>query len=94
MSANAVNAQTRAISPEGPMVSLAQLAGGARCRIAAMELQPADAQLLQAMGLTDRCELCVCRPGEPCIVRVNCTRLGIAGSLARKILVHLIDGQD
>ncbi|MCH8821905.1 MAG: ferrous iron transport protein A [Planctomycetes bacterium] len=94
MSANAVNAHTPAKSPQGPMVSLAQLSSGARCRIAVMQLQPADTRLLNAMGLTDHCELCVCRPGEPCIVRINCTRLGIAGSLARKILVHLIDGQD
>jgi len=94
VSARAGNAQERAIRPEGPMVSLAQLSSGARCRIAVMELQPADTRLLNAMGLTDHCELCVCRPGEPCIVRINCTRLGIAGSLARKILVHLIDGQD
>jgi len=94
VSAKAVNPQSRANRPEGPMVSLAQLEGGARCRIAAMQLQSADTQLLQAMGLTDHCELCICQPGEPCIVRVNCTRLGIAGSLARKILVHIIDEQD
>ena len=94
MSPGAVNAQLTATEPAGQPVSLAQLTGGTRCRIAAMDLQPADTELLNAMGLTDRCELCVCRPGEPCIVRVNCTRLGIAGSLARKILVRLIDGQD
>ena len=94
MSAKAAHSQRLASRQTSPTVSLAQLSGGARCRIAAMNLQPADADLLNAMGLTDQCELCVCRPGEPCIVRVNCTRLGIAGSLARKILVRQIDEQD
>ncbi len=72
----------------GPTVPLAQLASGQRCRVAAMNINPAEAQLLNAMGLTDHCELCVCRPGEPCIIRINCTRLGLAGSLARRILVR------
>lgn len=72
----------------GPTVPLAQLASGQRCRVAAMNVNPAEAQLLNAMGLTDHCELCVCRPGEPCIIRINCTRLGLAGSLARRILVR------
>lgn len=94
MSTNAAHSRTLTTGLAGPTVSLAQLSGGARCRIAAMDLQQADADLLNAMGLTDSCELCVCRPGEPCIVRINCTRLGIAGSLARKILVHQIDEQD
>ncbi len=71
-----------------PTVPLAQLASGQRCRVAAMNVNPAEAQLLNAMGLTDHCELCVCRPGEPCIIRINCTRLGLAGSLARRILVR------
>ena len=71
-----------------PAVPLAQLASGQRCRVAAMNVNPAEAQLLEAMGLTNHCELCVCRPGEPCIIRINCTRLGLAGTLARRILVH------
>ena len=71
-----------------PTVPLAQLASGQRCRVAAMNVNPAEAQLLEAMGLTNHCELCVCRPGEPCIIRINCTRLGLAGTLARRILVH------
>ncbi len=77
----------------GPTVPLAQLTGGQRCRVAAMDVNPAEAQLLEAMGLTERCELCVCQPGEPCIVRINATRLGLAGSLARRIVVRLLDPQ-
>ena len=43
--------------------------------------------LLRAMGLYDRCTVRVCRPGTPCIVQVDSTRLGLAGSVASKILV-------
>ncbi len=77
----------------GPTVPLAHLTGGQRCCVAAMDVNPAEAQLLEAMGLTERCELCVCQPGEPCIVRINATRLGLAGSLARRIVVRLLDPQ-
>ena len=87
--ANDHSAQTRS----GPTMPLAQLAGGQRCRVATMDLNPDEARLLEAMGLTERCELCVCRPGEPCIVRINSTRLGLAGSLARRIVVRLLDPQ-
>ena len=74
-------------------VPLAQLASGQRCRVAAMNVNPAEAQLLEAMGLTNHCELCVCRPGEPCIIRINCTRLGLAGTLDRRILVRQLSPQ-
>lgn len=77
----------------GATIPLAQLARGQRCRVAAMNVNPAEAQLLSAMGLTDDCELCVCRPGEPCIIRINCTRLGLAGTLARRILVRQLSPQ-
>ncbi len=79
------------LTRSSPTVPLAQLASGQRCRVAVMNVNPAEAQLLSAMGLTDHCELCVCRPGEPCIIRINCTRLGLAGSLARRILVCQVD---
>ena len=87
--ANDHSAQIRS----GPTVPLAQLIGGQRCRVAAMDVNPEEAQLLEAMGLTERCVLCVCQPGEPCIVRINATRLGLAGSLARRIVVRLLDPQ-
>lgn len=88
----AANDQSAQI-PSGPTVTLAQLTGGQRCRVAAMDVNPEEAQLLEAMGLTERCVLCVCRPGEPCIVRINATRLGLAASLARRILVRQLDLQ-
>jgi Fe2+ transport system protein FeoA len=42
---------------------------------------------LRALGLTDRCLLRVCKAGEPCIVQVRQTRIGLSRELARGIFV-------
>jgi Fe2+ transport system protein FeoA len=47
-----------------------------------------DRELLAAMGLTARCPLRVCRAGEPCIIEVASTRLGLSAAMARKVLVQ------
>jgi Fe2+ transport system protein FeoA len=69
---------------------LAQLRDGDRARLQAANLCCEDCELLNAMGLTDQCELRVCRVGEPCIVQVNSTRLGIAAGLAGRIMVERV----
>ncbi len=46
-----------------------------------------DCDLLNAMGMTDQCEVRVCRRGEPCIVQVHTTRLGLSAALASRIMV-------
>lgn len=71
-------------------IPLTQLKQGQRATIAcaAMEGLPDDHRcLLSAMGLGDSCELRVCRPGAPCIVQVDGTRLGIAHDVAERIMV-------
>jgi Fe2+ transport system protein FeoA len=45
-------------------------------------LRPAE-----ALGLTDRCLLRVCKAGEPCIVEVKATRIGLSRTLARGVFV-------
>ena len=68
-------------------VPLSQLRGGERGRVHMAELACEDCDLLNAMGLTDQCEVRVCRSGEPCIVQVHTTRLGLSAALARRIYV-------
>ncbi|MCL4839695.1 MAG: FeoA domain-containing protein, partial [Thermoanaerobaculia bacterium] len=68
-------------------VRLVQLGRGERGRMAAAELERDECQLLHALGLTDRCLLQVCKPGDPCIVQVHATRIGLSQRLAEKILV-------
>ena len=68
-------------------VSLAQLRPGTRARVHAAHLTREDCALLRALGLTDRCLLRVCKAGEPCIVQVRETRIGLSRELARGIFV-------
>ena len=71
-------------------IPLTQLRRGQRATVecAALEGLPDEHRcLLSAMGLGDSCELRVCRPGAPCIVQVDGTRLGLAHDVAERILV-------
>ena len=71
-------------------IPLTQLRRGQRATVecAALDGLPDDDRcLLSAMGLGNSCELRVCRPGAPCIVQVDGTRLGIAEDVAERILV-------
>lgn len=43
--------------------------------------------MLNAMGMTDRCQLKICKIGDPWIVQVKSTRIGLAKSLAQRIFV-------
>ena len=81
-----------ASSPAAPRTSelpirLSQLAPGRRARLHAAELTPQDCALLRALGLTDRCSLRICKIGEPCIVEVRSTRIGLSRSVAHGIFV-------
>ena len=78
-------------------ISLAQLRPGESGVVCSATLEPAEAELLAAMGLMRETRVTMCRPGEPCIIAVstgrpgsavNCScRLGIARPLAKKIFV-------
>ena len=46
-----------------------------------------DCELLNAMGMTDRCRVRVCRRGNPLIVQVASTRLGLSSVMAKLIQV-------
>ncbi|MFN0057197.1 MAG: ferrous iron transport protein A [Planctomycetota bacterium] len=66
---------------------LSTIGKGASATLHAMELDAEDAAYMAALGLTDGCPLRVCRPGEPCIVQVRTTRIGLSACVARKLLV-------
>src|SRR3954465_14500482 len=87
-SSSSAAAATAATVAAPALVRLTQLRDGDRGRLHAADLCCDDCDLLNAMGMTDRCEIRVCRVGEPCIVQVNTTRLGLAASLAHKIMVQ------
>jgi Fe2+ transport system protein FeoA len=71
----------------GQPIPLSQLRAGATARLHSAELAIDDCALLKALGLTDRCLLRVCKAGEPCIVEVKATRIGLSRALARGVFV-------
>jgi hypothetical protein len=63
------------------------MSAGQMVRLHGAHLNPHDCALLGALGLTDRCVLRICKIGEPCIVQVRSTRIGLSRSVAEGILV-------
>ncbi|MDZ4756422.1 MAG: FeoA family protein [Phycisphaerae bacterium] len=72
--------------PASLRIPLSQLKRGDRAIIDFGDLDSHDTRLLEAMGLTDRSEVRVCRAGTPCIVQIEATRLGISAGMAAAIL--------
>jgi Fe2+ transport system protein FeoA len=68
-------------------IRLSALAPGRTARLHTANLAPQDCALLKALGMTDRCVLRICKVGEPCIVQVQSTRIGLARSVADGIFV-------
>ena len=68
-------------------VRLSALAPGQVARLHCANLAAHDCALLGALGLTDSCLLRICKIGEPCIVQVHATRIGLARSVADGIFV-------
>ncbi len=68
-------------------VPLTSLRTGAHATVHRRLLGEQECELLAAMGLSDRCLLRVCRAGEPCIVQIAATRLGLSRAMARRVMV-------
>jgi len=81
-------------TPAPVRIPLTQLRKGQRAIVDCAQIEglpEGDRCLLHAMGMHHECEVKVCRPGTPCIVQIDSTRLGISGDVARKILVTPIE---
>lgn len=66
---------------------LADLPVGSTARLSCQELSEGEACLLAAMGMTEGCRLKVRTSGDPCIVEVRSTRIGLARSVAVRLVV-------
>jgi Fe2+ transport system protein FeoA len=73
--------------PDSVPVPLSSVRTGAVVRFRGTVLDPASCDLLRALGLTRECQLTLCKAGEPCIVQVRSTRIGLSGKVADGILV-------
>lgn len=69
------------------LIDLTRLSVGARARFRGNGLAQSDLQLLEALGLTEDSRFRVCQTGDPWIVQVRSTRIGIAEAVARQIRV-------
>lgn len=93
---NGAQSESVAAGPEDRRIPLTQLRRGQRAIVdcsTLTHLPEEDRCLLRAMGMYDRCTVRVCRPGTPCIVQVDSTRLGLSGTVARRILVLPCDDE-
>jgi Fe2+ transport system protein FeoA len=68
-------------------VPLSRLTSGTVGRYQGSQLAKGDSALLKALGLTTRSLIRVCKSGDPCIVQVRATRIGISREVADGILV-------
>ena len=74
-------------SPSPSPVRLTDLDAGDRGRLHAAELAGHDREMLNALGLADHCRFRLCQAGNPWIVQVNGTRVGLSEAVARRLLV-------
>jgi len=66
---------------------LSELPEGARATFAEADVDPSTRRMLGALGFTAACPLRLCKTGEPFIVRVRTTRIGLSRALAGAIFV-------
>jgi Fe2+ transport system protein FeoA len=83
---------SRAGAPPFDLVPLATLATGGVARLHGRDLAQGEACLLAAMGLSEGCRLVVRASGDPCIIEVRATRIGLARRLAERMLVRVEKG--
>ena len=75
------------MSNEATPVPLCDLCPGQTARFHECRLDSSMARFIRALGLTRSCEVRVCQNGEPCIVQVRSTRIGLSRAVAGQIYV-------
>ena len=79
------------VDPQLP-IPLTALQAGASARLHATQLDDDTRSLLRSLGLTDASRLRVCKNGEPFIIQVRATRIGLSSVVAGNIMV-VIDAE-
>lgn len=74
-------------------VPLTQMRAGERGRLHATRLVLNDREMLHALGLAERSPFRVCKAGDPWILQVRSTRIGMSFEVAHRILV-IPDGSE
>ena len=66
-----------------PLTSVAVGAVATLQEVQTVESRP----LLRALGLTNACRIRICKIGDPCIVQVRATRIGLSRTVAQSLYV-------
>ncbi|MGE3179850.1 MAG: FeoA family protein [Vicinamibacterales bacterium] len=69
-----------------PAVPLTSMPVGAVVTLSEVR-DPESRPVLRSLGLTDSCTLRLCKVGDPCIVQVRSTRIGLSRAVARCLFV-------
>lgn len=77
--------------PAGPVVRLTELSPGAVATLHDARVDADTRSQLRGLGLTDACRLRLCKRGEPCILQVGATRIGVSHGVARCLFVVVDD---
>ena len=77
------------IMPSNPATPkrLSDLSVGDTAHMHLADVDGGTARFLRAIGLTNQSELRLCKAGEPCIIQVRSTRIGLSQPVASRILV-------
>ena len=68
-------------------IALTSLTAGQTARLHEVRLDSQSAGLLRALGLWEAESFRVCKAGEPCILQVDGTRIGVSRSVASLLYV-------
>lgn len=75
-------------------VPLTELRAGARVRLHEARVDGQCREWLRALGLTDSSELRLCKHGDPCIIQVRSTRIGLSEAVASRVFVLAPNGSE
>jgi len=74
------------VGPSSP-VALSTLRAGLTGRLHEARLDDQSVGLLRALGLSDAEAFRLCKAGDPCILQVGTTRIGVSRAVAARIFV-------
>ena len=73
------------------LIPLTDLKDREEAVVHAADLELAERESLAAMGLQEDCTIHLCQQGQPCIVQVEATRLGLSKEVTERIMVRRCD---
>jgi Fe2+ transport system protein FeoA len=73
---------------EAECIPLSQLREREKAVVHMTELESDEREALSAMGLHENASFELCQQGQPCIIQVEATRLGLSQEITSRIMVR------